>query len=169
MSTYGPCPIVKGAGVFLLKGGIHMLSVAVHKDITEYEPKVVGKLTMRTLWCITAAIGITLIVAGYCSWVLGLSSTIVMYLSFAISIPFWLMGFFRPKGMKFEVFARYWFEYEMHDKKLFYAPSFALLGLVEKKEPKNKKKKGERYDKHYRKFVSEPGIEAYSPKHGRVF
>ena len=26
-----------------------MLSVAVHKDIAEYQPKIVGKMTMRTL------------------------------------------------------------------------------------------------------------------------
>lgn len=145
-----------------------MLSVAVHKDVSEYEPKIVGKLTLRTLACIAAAIGITLAVSGYCTWVLGLSSTFVTYTSFAISIPFWLMGFFRPKGMKFEVFARYFAEYELHDKKLFYEPSFMLVGLVEKAGGKKPEKGEKTYDKHYRKFVSEPGIEAYSPKSGQV-
>ena len=33
-----------------------MLSVAVHKDIAEYQPKIVGKMTMRTLVSITGAL-----------------------------------------------------------------------------------------------------------------
>ena len=32
-----------------------MLSVAIHKDIAEYQPKVIGKLTGRTLISITVA------------------------------------------------------------------------------------------------------------------
>lgn len=37
-----------------------MLSVAIHKDIAEYQPKVIGKLTGRTLISITVALGLTL-------------------------------------------------------------------------------------------------------------
>lgn len=33
-----------------------MLSVAIHKDIAEYQPKVIGKLTGRTLISITVAL-----------------------------------------------------------------------------------------------------------------
>lgn len=35
-----------------------MLSVAIHKDIAEYQPKVIGKLTGRTLISITVALGL---------------------------------------------------------------------------------------------------------------
>lgn len=34
-----------------------MLSVTVHKDIAEYQPKVVGKMTSRTLVSIAGALG----------------------------------------------------------------------------------------------------------------
>lgn len=141
-----------------------MLSVAVHKDVSEYEPKIIGKLTLRSLACIAAAVIVTIIVAAYCTCVLALDSTIVMYISLTLSIPFWLMGFFKPKGLKFEVYAKYWLDYNMHDKKVFYVPSFIKIGLADKA-----KEKGElKYDKQYRKFATQPGIEAYSPKAGRV-
>ena len=38
-----------------------MLSVAVHKDIAEYQPKIVGKMTMRTLVSITGALLVVLV------------------------------------------------------------------------------------------------------------
>ena len=34
-----------------------MLSVAIHKDIGEYQPKVIGKMTGRTLVSIAGALG----------------------------------------------------------------------------------------------------------------
>ena len=40
-----------------------MLSVAIHKDIAEYQPKVIGKLTGRTLISITVALGLSIAVA----------------------------------------------------------------------------------------------------------
>lgn len=39
-----------------------MLSVAIHKDIAEYQPKVIGKLTGRTLISITVALGLSIAV-----------------------------------------------------------------------------------------------------------
>lgn len=39
-----------------------MLSVAIHKDIAEYQPKVIGKLTGRTLISITVALGLSVAV-----------------------------------------------------------------------------------------------------------
>ena len=44
-----------------------MLSVAIHKDIAEYQPKVIGKLTGRTLISITVALGLSMSVAVYMS------------------------------------------------------------------------------------------------------
>ena len=38
-----------------------MLSVAVHKDIAEYQPKIVGKMTMRTLVSITGALSVSVL------------------------------------------------------------------------------------------------------------
>ena len=42
-----------------------MLSVAVHKDIAEYQPKIVGKMTMRTLVSITGALSVSVLAGLY--------------------------------------------------------------------------------------------------------
>ena len=38
-----------------------MLSVAVHKDIGEYQPKLIGKMTTRTLASIAGALGASIL------------------------------------------------------------------------------------------------------------
>lgn len=53
-----------------------MLSVAVHKDIAEYQPKVVGKMTGRTLASIAGALGCSVLTGLYIYFVLaGTSAT----------------------------------------------------------------------------------------------
>lgn len=52
-----------------------MLSVAIHKDIAEYQPKVIGKLTGRTLISITVALGLSISVAVYMNLVLKIDPT----------------------------------------------------------------------------------------------
>lgn len=52
-----------------------MLSVAIHKDIAEYQPKVIGKLTGRTLISITVALGLSVAVAVYMNLVLKIDPT----------------------------------------------------------------------------------------------
>lgn len=52
-----------------------MLSVAIHKDIAEYQPKVIGKLTGRTLISITVALGLSIAVAVYMNLVLKIDPT----------------------------------------------------------------------------------------------
>lgn len=58
-----------------------MLSVAIHKDIAEYQPKVIGKLTGRTLISITVALGLSIAVAVYMNLVLKIDPTDVLYAS----------------------------------------------------------------------------------------
>lgn len=99
-----------------------MLSVAVHKDIAEYQPKIIGKLTLRTLLCIVCAVGISLIVGLYLYFVLGFDPTDFEVLILAISMPFWAMGFWRPRGMKAETFAKYWIEYNFTRKNISHMP-----------------------------------------------
>ena len=143
-----------------------MLSVAVHKDVGEYQPKIIGKLTLRTLVCISGAIGISILAALYMTFILGLQVSDNMFIIYAISIPFWLCGFMRPQGMKFEVFARLWLEYNFTQKRLFYIPAFKLAGIDS--DDVLEKRKESKYDKELRKLYSEPGIEAYSAKAGRI-
>ena len=75
-----------------------MLSVAVHKDIAEYQPKVVGKMTGRTLASIAGAPGCSVLTGLYIYFVLGWNVGDNMMLIYAVSLPFWCCGFIRPKG-----------------------------------------------------------------------
>lgn len=144
-----------------------MLSVAVHKDVGEYQPKIVGKLTLRTLGCIAAALGISLVTGLYMYFVLGLDVEQFQVVIMALSLPFWAMGFWRPKGLKAEVYAKYWLEYNFTNKQIFYKPSFVLIeeGTLDAGKKKGKERV---YDKEYRKLTQLSGIESYSPKAGRI-
>lgn len=143
-----------------------MLSVAVHKDIGEYQPKVVGKMTSRTLTSIAGALGASVLTGLYIYFVLGLNPGDCMMVIYAVSLPFWCCGFIRPKGMPFEQFVPLWFKAHFGDARICYIPSMQLCGL---NTPDGKdSKKGHIYGKRYRKQCSLKGIEAYSPRAGRV-
>ena len=144
-----------------------MLSVAVHKDIAEYQPKIVGKLTGRTLVSIAAALGVSVLTALYVYFVLGLEVGKNMVLIYAVSLPFWCCGFVKPKGMVFEQFVPLWFRAKLTNDRIFYKPSMTLAGLVPDPSGRNQRK-GKVYGKHYRKQEGLRGIESYSPRAGRV-
>lgn len=143
-----------------------MLSVAVHKDIAEYQPKVVGKMTWRTLISIAGALGCSVLTGLYIYFVLGLNVGDYMMVIYAVSLPFWCCGFIRPKGMPFEQFAPLWLKANFTNDRIFYLPSMQLIGFLPKAD--STKKKGKVYGKHYRKQCNLKGIEAYSPRAGRV-
>ena len=48
------------------------LSVAVHKDIGEYQEKVVGKLSLRTLLCVAGGLATSVAAAAACQLLLGI-------------------------------------------------------------------------------------------------
>ena len=117
-----------------------MLSVAVHKDIAEYQPKVVGKMTGRTLASIAGALGCSVLTGLYIYFVLGWNVGDNMMLIYAVSLPFWCCGFIRPKGMPFERFAVLWLKANFGVERIFYTPSMQLSGLVGPSDGKNTKK-----------------------------
>lgn len=141
-----------------------MLSVAVQKDIAEYQPKVVGKLTSRTLLSLVGALGLSVLAALYIYFVLGLSVGDYMMVIYAVSLPCWCCGFVRPRGMPFERFVPLWLRAELGDDRIPYVPSMRLAGLVGRAGTERKRV----YDKRYRKQCGLRGIEAYSPRAGRV-
>ena len=130
-----------------------MLSVAVHKDIAEYQPKIVGKMTMRTLVSITGALSVSVLAGLYIYFVLGLNVSDCTYFIYAVSLPF-------------EQFAPLWLKANFTNDRIFYKPSMRLAGLLS--EPENSKQKGTIYGKHCRKQGNLRGIESYSPRAGRV-
>ena len=144
-----------------------MLSVTVHKDIAEYQPKVVGKMTGRTLVSVAGALGDSEPTGDYLYFVLGLNPGDYMMVIYAVSLPFWCCGFIRPKGMPFEKFVPLWLRAKFTDDRIFYTPSMTQSGLV--RDPDiHTQKKGSIYGKYYRKQGELKGIEAYSPRAGRV-
>ena len=89
-----------------------MLSVSVHKDIGEYTEKVVGKLSARTLAC--TAGGLASAVA------LGIPVDATTLPVMAASMPFWLLGFWRPKGLPPERFLPLVASHALGDGKIAY-------------------------------------------------
>ncbi|WP_164437824.1 PrgI family protein [Streptococcus equi] len=144
-----------------------MLSVTVHKDIAEYQPKVVGKMTLRTIVSLAGALGSSILTGLYIYFVLGLNVGDYTIIIYAISLPFWLCGFFRPKGLPFEQFFPLWLKAKLKDDRIFYIPSFYLSGVCDTPKP-NRNKKGNVYEKYYRKERNLNGIESYSARAERV-
>lgn len=143
-----------------------MLSVAVHKDIAEYQPKIIGKMTSRTLVSIAGALGVSVVCAVYMYFVLGLNPTDYTFVIYAVSLPFWACGFIRPHGMPFEKFVPLWLRANFTNDRIFYVPAMFLAGLGKVDKPAAKK--GSIYGKAYRKQCNLKGIESYSPRAGRV-
>ena len=81
-----------------------MLSVSVHKDIGEYTEKVVGKLSARTLACTAGGLASAVAAAAVANLALGIPVDATTLPVMAASMPFWLLGFWRPKGLPPERF-----------------------------------------------------------------
>ena len=142
-----------------------MLSVAVHKDVAEYKPKIIGKMTARTLISVSGALGLSILTGLYINFILGLNVSDYMVIIYAVSLPFWCAGFWQPKGMSFEKFAVLWLQHQFSDNRLYYTPSMVKIGYVRS----NHSRKEKVYAKEERKFLSQTkGIEAYSPRAGKV-
>lgn len=98
-----------------------MLSVSVHKDIGEYTEKVVGKLSARTLACTAGGLVMAVAVAAVANVGLGVPVDAMTLPVMAASMPFWLLGFWRPKGLVPEKFVPLFAEHVLGDGKLVYA------------------------------------------------
>lgn len=80
----------------------------VHRDLTKYKAKVVGGLTARTLACVAAAVGASVGAALVSELALHIDFDRVSWLAYALSLPFWAAGFWRPKGMALEEWLPLW-------------------------------------------------------------
>lgn len=98
-----------------------MLSVTVHKDIGEYTEKVVGKMSARTLGCTAGGIGASFGAAALSYFAFGIPVSDATIPVMAASMPFWLAGFWRPKGLKAEKFIPLWLDHVLGDGKLLYS------------------------------------------------
>ena len=89
-----------------------------------------------------------------------------MMVIYAVSLPFWCCGFVRPHGMPFEQFVPLWLRANFGSDRIFYVPSMALAGLIDRAD--RPMKKGSAYGKTYKKQNALRGVESYSPRAGRV-
>lgn len=110
-----------------------MLSVSVHKDIGEYTEKVVGKLSARTLACTAGGLGAAVGAAAVTYFGLGIPVADATLPVMACSMPFWLAGFWRPKGLPAEKFMPLYMGHMLGDGKLAYSTGFTIeaSGLLE--------------------------------------
>ena len=72
------------------------LRIPVQKDIGEYEEKIVGKMSLRTLACVSLGFGSAVGAAAFVH--LGLRADVAdaAFPIMLCSMPFWLAGFWRP-------------------------------------------------------------------------
>ena len=145
-----------------------MLSVRVQRDITSYKPKIVGQLTLRSLVCSSAAIGVSVLVGAYFYFVLGLGYEFAMYAIIILSIPIWAAGFWSPYGMKLEKFIPLAFKHYFGKNIITYKSSGYLCGAwvmsnARKESIKTEYKTGRIVSKTYEMLKKRPDFEAYSP------
>lgn len=108
------------------------LQIPIQKDIGEYEEKIVGKLSFRTLVCVAGGFGSAILVAAICHFWIGIEVADAAFPVMCASIPFWLAGFWRPFGMRAEKFAPLLFSHHLKDQRLLYtSPADKSLPRIE--------------------------------------
>ena len=127
-----------------------MQVVYVHKDISEYEEKVVGKLSARVA------------AAAFAHLVVGVEVADATMPVMMCSMPFWLAAFWRPKGMKPEEFVPLAYRHWAEDGVVTYEPGFSLAADARPDEKCRRFKDRNRLARGWRK-----GGERYEPSKGR--
>ena len=113
-----------------------MLSVSVHKDIGEYTEKVVGKMSVRTLACTAGGLAASVAADAVSHFCLGVEVADAALPVMACSMPFWMAGFWRPKGLVAERFIPLYLEHALSDGKLVYSAGNGVAGLSALEMPK---------------------------------
>lgn len=130
------------------------LQIPIQKDIGEYEEKIVGKLSFRTLVCVAGGFGSAIAVAAACHFLLGIEVSNAALPVMCASIPFWLAGFWRPFGMRAEKFAPLLANHLLKDQRLLYS-SPAAPGVTGPERGKPKRRA--------RRLAKRKGAEAHEP------
>lgn len=118
------------------------LQIPVQKDIGEYEEKIVGKLSFRTLACVAGGFGSAILVAAICHFWVGIEVADAAFPVMCASIPFWLAGFWRPFGMRAEKFAPLLINHHLKNQRLLYeSPADKALPRIEAGRPTRRAKR----------------------------
>lgn len=135
-----------------------MLSVRVHRDITAYQPKVIGGLTRRTLGFTALALGLGLVIGATAWLVFGVPADLMVGPIFLVSIPCWALGYARPHDMSFERFATLWLRMRYQPQGLGYRSSAAIRRDELAPVPARSAR-----ERHYARLAQRRGIEAWRP------
>lgn len=113
------------------------LQIPVQKDIGEYEEKIVGKLSLRTLVCVALGFASAIAVAAFIYFGLGIEVSNVAFPVMCASLPFWLAGFWRPFGMRLETFLPLFASHSLDEQVLLHRNhQDPQMGRVEPGKPK---------------------------------
>lgn len=132
------------------------LQIPIQKDIGEYEEKIVGKLSFRTLTCVAGGFGSAILVAAICHFWVGIEVADAAFPVMCASIPFWLAGFWRPFGMRAEELLPLLAAHELSPQLLAYEP--CLAGSL----PEGSPRPG-RPGRRARRRARKKGAELYEP------
>lgn len=93
------------------------LEMKVYSEIRAYEAKVIGALSWRQLACVVIAVPL-IALATVALW--HRAQWAITYVDFAIFLPFAVWGWWRPKGLKPEVYLPYIYDRHFSRKVLTY-------------------------------------------------
>lgn len=134
------------------------LQIPIQKDIGEYEEKIVGKLTLRTLCCLALGFSAAVAVAALLRLGFKVDVSAMTFPIMAAALPFWLAGFCKPYGMPFEKFVPLLASHALNGQALAYR-SCAAIEKASRSTGKKPRKKTRREKRAFRK----KGSENYEP------
>lgn len=134
------------------------LQIPIQKDIGEYDEKIVGKLTLRTLCCLALGFSAAVAVAALLHLGLKVDVSAMTFPIMAAALPFWLAGFCRPYGMPFEKFVPLLASHALNCQSLVYRSCAA----IEKASHPNGKKPRKK-TQHEKRAFRKKGSENYEP------
>ena len=134
------------------------LQIPIQKDIGEYDEKIVGKLTLRTLCCLALGFSAAVAVAAVAHLGLKADVSAMTFPIMAAALPFWLAGFCKPYGLPFERFVPLLASHALNNQSLTYRSCAAIekAGLMPEGKPR---KRTRREKRAFRK----KGSENYEP------
>lgn len=148
-----------------------MVTVAVHKDVLNYEPHVAFGMSRRKLTYMGIAIAMGLVVGWLCIGVAGMGTDVAIYPIMICAIPFFFLGFMKPYNMQTTDFVSFWLMATWLEQQLPYVSTPNLRGQVDpdaytqqiryERDPKHAHKK--EVQRHYAKLRTQRGVECWYP------
>ena len=134
------------------------LQIPIQKDIGEYQEKIVGKMSFRTLICVAGGFASAIAVAAIVYFVFGVPVANATLPVMAAAIPFWLAGFWRPFDMKLEEFLPLFLDHKLECQHMEYRPCCIADAETPEKEKQIKKQ-----TRRERRAFKKKGGELYEP------